>query len=122
MEKAGGKKRAGKGRCDCEATGSDQSSGSRGRSRQERGTQHSRAGSGARDATAQGTKEAGHSAAGAGGDFGEGQPASAYVRECPGEVPEVVKEMGLTRLIPLSVKERIWRQEYIDIFTLLEVR
>ena len=56
------------------------------------------------------------------GDFGEGLPASAYVRRCPGEVPAVVREMGLTRLIPLSVKERIWRKEYIDIFTLLEVR
>ena len=57
-----------------------------------------------------------------GGDFGDGQPANAYIRQCPGEVPAVVKEMGLTRLIPLSVKEHIWRKEYIDIFTLLEVR
>ena len=55
-------------------------------------------------------------------DFGDGQPACAYVRQCPGEAPAVVKEMGLTRLIPLSVKEKIWRKEYIDIFTLLEVR
>ena len=34
----------------------------------------------------------------------------------------MVREMGLKRLIPLSVKEKIWRKEYIDIFTLLEVR
>ena len=66
--------------------------------------------------------EVGPAAPSGGVDFGEGQPASAYVRQCPGEVPAVVKEMGLTRLIPLSVKERIWRKEYIDIFTLLEVR
>ena len=30
--------------------------------------------------------------------------------------------MGLARSIPLSVKEKMWRNEYIDIFTLLEVR
>ena len=62
------------------------------------------------------------SAQGGGGEFGEGQPASAYVRQCPGEAPAVVREMGLTRLISLSVKEKIWQKEYIDIFTLLEVR
>mgnify|MGYP002805014844 CR=1 FL=1 len=34
----------------------------------------------------------------------------------------VARDMGLARLIPLSIKERVWRKEYIDIFSLLEVR
>ena len=31
------------------------------------------------------------------------------------------KDIGLSRLIPLSIRERIWRKEYIDIFSLLEI-
>ena len=54
-------------------------------------------------------------------DFGAGQPASAYVRECPGDLPMVARDIGLARLIPLNFKERVWRKEYIDIFSLLEV-
>ena len=54
-------------------------------------------------------------------DFGAGQPTNAYVRESLGDLPMLARDIGLARLIPLSIKERVWRKECIDIFSLLEV-
>ncbi|KAJ1139493.1 hypothetical protein NDU88_005864 [Pleurodeles waltl] len=49
------------------------------------------------------------------------KPASAYVRPSSGDPPVMARETGLASLIPLAVKERIWRKEFINIFSLLEV-
>ena len=50
-----------------------------------------------------------------------GKPAHAYMKDSPGDPPMVAKDIGVSRLIPLSIKELIWREEYVDIFSLLEV-
>lgn len=51
-----------------------------------------------------------------------GKPASAYIRPSSSNPPTTTKLLGLANLIPLTVKERVWRKEFIHIFSLLEVR
>ncbi|KAJ1104656.1 hypothetical protein NDU88_002066 [Pleurodeles waltl] len=46
----------------------------------------------------------------------------AYKRGTLGRPYMVARAPGLASLIPLAVKERIWRREFIDIFTLLEIQ
>ncbi|KAJ1185733.1 hypothetical protein NDU88_002520 [Pleurodeles waltl] len=52
----------------------------------------------------------------------EGQAPEAYKRGTLGRPYIVARAPGLASLIPLAVKERIWRREFIDIFTLLEIQ
>ncbi|KAJ1109019.1 hypothetical protein NDU88_006388 [Pleurodeles waltl] len=53
---------------------------------------------------------------------GVGKPASAYIRPSLGDSPIMAREAGLANLIPLAVKERIGRKEFIAVFSLFEVR
>ncbi|KAJ1174228.1 hypothetical protein NDU88_006050 [Pleurodeles waltl] len=46
---------------------------------------------------------------------------SKNIRLSPGDPPVMAKETGLASHIPLTVIERIWSKEFIDIFSLLEV-
>ncbi|KAJ1210455.1 hypothetical protein NDU88_005819 [Pleurodeles waltl] len=50
------------------------------------------------------------------------QAPEAYKRGTLGRPYMVARAPGLASLIPLAVKERIWRREFIDIFTLLEIQ
>ncbi|KAJ1171244.1 hypothetical protein NDU88_003114 [Pleurodeles waltl] len=49
------------------------------------------------------------------------QAPEAYKRGTLGRPYMVARAPGLASLIPLAVKEWIWRREFIDIFTLLEI-
>ncbi|KAJ1170382.1 hypothetical protein NDU88_002259 [Pleurodeles waltl] len=51
-----------------------------------------------------------------------GQAPEAYKRGTLGRPYMVTRAPGLASLIPLAVKERIRRKEFIDIFTLLEIQ
>ncbi|KAJ1084065.1 hypothetical protein NDU88_004219 [Pleurodeles waltl] len=46
----------------------------------------------------------------------------AYIRPSLGSPAMTTRSAGLANAIPLTVKERIWRKEFIDIFTLLEIQ
>ncbi|KAJ1156327.1 hypothetical protein NDU88_009051 [Pleurodeles waltl] len=50
-----------------------------------------------------------------------GAPES-YARPSLGDPSMTTTAAGLATAIPLTVKERIWRKEFIDIFTLLEIQ
>ncbi|KAJ1152467.1 hypothetical protein NDU88_005242 [Pleurodeles waltl] len=52
----------------------------------------------------------------------EGQSPEAYKRGSLGKPYMVSRAPGLASRISLAVKERIWRREFIDIFTLLEIQ
>ncbi|KAJ1116835.1 hypothetical protein NDU88_005040 [Pleurodeles waltl] len=52
----------------------------------------------------------------------EGQAPEAYKRGSLGKPSMVARAPGLASRISLAVKERIWRREFIDIFTLLEIQ
>ncbi|KAJ1146057.1 hypothetical protein NDU88_012339 [Pleurodeles waltl] len=52
----------------------------------------------------------------------DGQAPEAYKRGTLGKPYMVTRAPGLAGRIPLAVKERIWRREFIDIFTLLEIQ
>ncbi|KAJ1091490.1 hypothetical protein NDU88_004614 [Pleurodeles waltl] len=52
----------------------------------------------------------------------DGRAPEAYKRGILGRPYMVARAPGLASLIPLAVKERIWRREFIDIFTLLEIQ
>ncbi|KAJ1104800.1 hypothetical protein NDU88_002209 [Pleurodeles waltl] len=52
----------------------------------------------------------------------DGQAPEAYKRGTLGRPYMVARAPWLASLIPLAVKERIWRREFIDIFTLLEIQ
>ncbi|KAJ1196086.1 hypothetical protein NDU88_005346 [Pleurodeles waltl] len=51
-----------------------------------------------------------------------GNPPESYVRPSLGPPVMTTRSAGLATAIPLAVKERIWRKEFIDIFTLLEIQ
>ncbi|KAJ1193457.1 hypothetical protein NDU88_002755 [Pleurodeles waltl] len=51
-----------------------------------------------------------------------GRAPETYKRGTLGRPYMVARAPGLASLIPLAVKERIWRREFIDIFTLLEIQ
>ncbi|KAJ1178645.1 hypothetical protein NDU88_003888 [Pleurodeles waltl] len=51
-----------------------------------------------------------------------GNPPEAYTRPSLGPPSMTTRAAGLATAIPLPVKERIWRKEFIDIFTLLEIQ
>ncbi|KAJ1097909.1 hypothetical protein NDU88_003025 [Pleurodeles waltl] len=51
-----------------------------------------------------------------------GLSPEAYKRGSLGRPYMVARAPGLASMIPLAVKERIWRREFIDVFTLLEIR
>ncbi|KAJ1151287.1 hypothetical protein NDU88_004070 [Pleurodeles waltl] len=51
-----------------------------------------------------------------------GNPPETYTRPSPGPPSMPTRAAGLATAIPLTVKERIWRKEFIDIFTLLEIQ
>ncbi|KAJ1160048.1 hypothetical protein NDU88_000550 [Pleurodeles waltl] len=52
----------------------------------------------------------------------EGLTPDAYKRGSLGRTYMVARAPGLASMIPLAVKERIWRREFIDIFSLLEIQ
>ncbi|KAJ1115414.1 hypothetical protein NDU88_003638 [Pleurodeles waltl] len=52
----------------------------------------------------------------------DGQAPETYKRGTLGKPYMVARAPGLAGRIPLAVKERIWRREFIDIFTLLEIQ
>ncbi|KAJ1150079.1 hypothetical protein NDU88_002877 [Pleurodeles waltl] len=52
----------------------------------------------------------------------DGQAPESYKRGTLGRPYMVARAPGLASLIPLAVKERIWRREFIDIFKLLEIQ
>ncbi|KAJ1084518.1 hypothetical protein NDU88_004665 [Pleurodeles waltl] len=51
-----------------------------------------------------------------------GQPPEAYTRTSLGRPAMTTRAAGLANAIPLTVKERVWRKEFIDIFSLLEIQ
>ncbi|KAJ1204732.1 hypothetical protein NDU88_000170 [Pleurodeles waltl] len=51
-----------------------------------------------------------------------GNSPESYARPSLGPPAMTTKAAGLATAIPLTVKERIWRKEFIDIFTLLEIQ
>ncbi|KAJ1166419.1 hypothetical protein NDU88_006823 [Pleurodeles waltl] len=51
-----------------------------------------------------------------------GNPPESYARPSLGPASMTTKAAGLATAIPFPVKERIWRKEFIDIFTLLEIQ
>ncbi|KAJ1201059.1 hypothetical protein NDU88_004875 [Pleurodeles waltl] len=51
-----------------------------------------------------------------------GQPPEAYTRPSLGRPAMTTRAAGLANAIPLTVKERVWRKEFIDIFSLLEIQ
>ncbi|KAJ1162782.1 hypothetical protein NDU88_003247 [Pleurodeles waltl] len=55
-------------------------------------------------------------------ETGVGKLANEYLRPSPGDLQVKAKETGLSSPIPLAIKERIWRKDFIDIFSLLEVQ
>ncbi|KAJ1119152.1 hypothetical protein NDU88_007338 [Pleurodeles waltl] len=51
-----------------------------------------------------------------------GHPPESYTKPSLGPPSMTTRAAGLATTIPLPVKERIWRKEFIDIFTLLEIQ
>ncbi|KAJ1136643.1 hypothetical protein NDU88_003058 [Pleurodeles waltl] len=51
-----------------------------------------------------------------------GSAPESYARPSLGAPSMTTRAAGLATAIPLTVKERIWRKEFIDIFTLLEIQ
>ncbi|KAJ1185600.1 hypothetical protein NDU88_002392 [Pleurodeles waltl] len=51
-----------------------------------------------------------------------GSAPESYARPTLGAPSMTTRAAGLATAIPLMVKERIWRKEFIDIFTLLEIQ
>ncbi|KAJ1118618.1 hypothetical protein NDU88_006807 [Pleurodeles waltl] len=51
-----------------------------------------------------------------------GLPPEAYTRPSLGCPAMTTRAAGLANAIPLTVKERVWRKEFIDIFSLLEIQ
>ncbi|KAJ1180013.1 hypothetical protein NDU88_005241 [Pleurodeles waltl] len=51
-----------------------------------------------------------------------GNPSETYARPSLGPPAMTTRAAGLANAIPLTVKERIWRKEFIDIFSLLEIQ
>ncbi|KAJ1083647.1 hypothetical protein NDU88_003802 [Pleurodeles waltl] len=51
-----------------------------------------------------------------------GLAPEAYKKRSLGRLYMVARTPGLASMIPLAVKERIWRREFIDIFSLLEIQ
>ncbi|KAJ1178369.1 hypothetical protein NDU88_003615 [Pleurodeles waltl] len=51
-----------------------------------------------------------------------GNPPESYIRPFLGPSAMTTRAAGLATAIPLAVKERIWRKEFIDIFSLLEIQ
>ncbi|KAJ1101531.1 hypothetical protein NDU88_006598, partial [Pleurodeles waltl] len=51
-----------------------------------------------------------------------GLPPEAYTRPSLGRPAMTTRAAGLANAIPLAVKERVWRKEFIDIFSLLEIQ
>ncbi|KAJ1190077.1 hypothetical protein NDU88_006816 [Pleurodeles waltl] len=61
-------------------------------------------------------------AAGAEAPRSMGSAPESYARPSLGAPSMTNRAAGLATAIPLTVKERIWRKEFIDIFTLLEIQ
>ncbi|KAJ1178224.1 hypothetical protein NDU88_003471 [Pleurodeles waltl] len=53
---------------------------------------------------------------------GTGNSPESYTRPSLGPPSMTTRAAGLAAAIPLTVKERIWRKEFVDIFTLLEIQ
>ncbi|KAJ1206301.1 hypothetical protein NDU88_001708 [Pleurodeles waltl] len=51
-----------------------------------------------------------------------GQSPEAYLKPSLGPPAMTTRSAGLANAIPLTVKERIWLKEFIDIFSLLEIQ
>ncbi|KAJ1084759.1 hypothetical protein NDU88_004905 [Pleurodeles waltl] len=51
-----------------------------------------------------------------------GLPPEAYTRPSLGRPAMTTRAAGLANAIPLTVKERVWQKEFIDIFSLLEIQ